>query len=198
MVIAFAQISLYITVELKRFKTSFFPSSTYNWNKLDPDIQKSSSLEIYKRALLKFIRPTSANVYKINHPRGLKLLTRLRLGLSHLREHNFRYNFNDTIDPFCSCRTNCLETTEHFLLHCPIYASFRLNLFDNLRNNNILVLPLNKSSIVQIFYMDPKIMTIRTIILSFPVQLILLFNRNVLMIRYLINPSINQNENFAL
>ena len=38
-------------------------------------------------------------------------------------------------------------------------------------------------------------MTIRTIILSFPVQLILLFNRDVLMIRYLINPSINQNEN---
>ena len=58
---------------------------------------------------------------------------------------------NDTIDPFCLCRTNCLETTEHFLLHCPIYASFRLNLFDNLRNNNILVLPLNKPSIVQIF-----------------------------------------------
>ena len=28
---------------------------------------------------------------------------------------------------------------------------FRLNLFENLRNNNILVLPLNKSSIVQSF-----------------------------------------------
>ena len=142
--------SLYYS-RTERFKASFFPSSTYNWNKLDPDIQKSSSLEIYKRALLKFIRPTSANVYKIHHPRGLKLLTRLRLGLSHLREHKFRHNFNDTIDPFCLCRTNCLETTEHFLLHCPIYASFRLNLFDNLRNNNILVLPLNKPSIVQIF-----------------------------------------------
>ena len=32
-----------------------------------------------------------------------------------------------------------------------MYASFRLNLFDNLLNNNILVLPLNKSSIVQFF-----------------------------------------------
>ena len=46
----------------ERFKASFFLSSTYNWNKLDTDIQKSSSLEIYKRAVLKFIRPTSANV----------------------------------------------------------------------------------------------------------------------------------------
>ena len=42
----------------ERFKASFFPSSTYNWNQLDPDIHKSSSLEIYKRALLKFIHPT--------------------------------------------------------------------------------------------------------------------------------------------
>ena len=115
----------------ERFKASFFPSGTYNWNQLDPDLQKSFSLEICKRALLKFIRPTSANVYKIHHPRGLKLLTRLPLGLSHLCENKFRHNFNDTIDPFCLC----LEKTEHFLLLCPIYASFRLNLFDNLRNN---------------------------------------------------------------
>ena len=115
----------------ERFKASFFPSSTYNWNQLDPDFQKSFSLEICKRALLKFIRPMSANVYKIHHPRGLKLLTRLPLGLSHLCENKFRHNFNDTIDPFCLC----LEKTEHFLLLCPIYASFRLNLFDNLRNN---------------------------------------------------------------
>ena len=103
-VIAFAQISLYITVELKRFKASFFPSSTYIWNQ----IQNSSSFEIYKRALLKFIRPTSSNVYNIHRQRGLKLLTWLRLGLIHLREHKFRHNFNDTIDPFCLCRTNCL------------------------------------------------------------------------------------------
>ena len=39
----------------EHFKASFFPSSTYNWNQLDPDIHKSSSLEINNRALLKFI-----------------------------------------------------------------------------------------------------------------------------------------------
>ena len=52
--------------------------------------------------------------------------------------------------------SNCLETTEHFLLHCATYASFHLNLFDNLRNNNILVLPLNKSSIVQFFLYESE------------------------------------------
>ena len=43
---------------------------------MDQDIQNSSFLEKYKRALLKFIRPTSANVYKIHLQRGLKSLTR--------------------------------------------------------------------------------------------------------------------------
>ena len=81
---------------------------------------------------------------------SIYLLTRLRLGLSHLREHKFRHNFNDTIDPFCLCGTNNLETSEHFLLHCPTYACLRRKLFDNLHNNNILLLPLEKSLIVQI------------------------------------------------
>ena len=85
----------------ERFKSTFFPSCSSNWNQLDPNIKNSSSIEIFKRALLSFIRPKPANVYRIHHPRGLKLLTRLRLDLSHLREHKFRHNFNDTIDPFC-------------------------------------------------------------------------------------------------
>ena len=34
----------------------------------------------------------------------IKLLTRLRLGLNHLREHKFRCNFQDTVNPpLCSC-----------------------------------------------------------------------------------------------
>ena len=73
------------------------------------------------------------------------------MGLSHLREHKFRHNFNDTIDPFCLCGTNSLETSEHFLLHCPTFASLRLKLFDNLHNSNILLLPYDKSLIVQMF-----------------------------------------------
>ena len=137
-------------VRTERFKSTFFPSCSSNWNQLDPNIKNSSSIEIFKRALLSFIRPKPANVYRIHHPRGLKLLTRLRLGLSHLREHKFRHNFNDTIDPFCLCGTNNLETSEHFLLHCPTYAYLRHKLFDNLHNNNILLLPLEKSLILQI------------------------------------------------
>ena len=86
-----------------------------------------------------------------HHPRGLKLLTRLRLGFSHLREHKFRHNFHDTIYPFCLRKTNDIETNEHFLLHCPNYYTQRPILFDNLRANDIAFLPLNSSSVVQLF-----------------------------------------------
>ena len=119
-------------VRIERFKSTFFPSCFLNWNKLGLNIKNSSSLEIFKRALLSFNRPKPAEIYKVHHPKGLKLLTRLRLGLSHLREHTFRPNFNDTIDPFCLCVTNSVETSEHFLLHFPTFASLRLKLFDNL------------------------------------------------------------------
>ena len=92
-----------------------------------------------------------ARVKKVHHPKGLKLLTRLCLGLSHLRGNKFRKHFNDTIDPFCLCGTNSLETSAHFLLHCPTFASLRLNLFDNLHHKNILLLPYDKSLNVQMF-----------------------------------------------
>ena len=139
-----------LKLAIKNVLLQSFTDLRVNWNQLDPNIQNSSSIEIFKRALLKCIRPKSAQVYKIHHPRGLKLLTRIRLGLIHLREHKFRHNFNDTIDPFCLCGTNCLETSEHYFLHCPTYAHLRLKLFENLRINNILLLPLTKPLILQI------------------------------------------------
>ena len=61
-------------------------------------------------------------VYKINDPIGLKFLTRLRVNLSHLREHKFRYNFLDTFNPLCSCSIK-IEYTKHYLL---AFLSIRL------------------------------------------------------------------------
>ena len=33
------------------------------------------------------------------NPQGITLITRLRFGLSHLREHKFKHSFQDTINP---------------------------------------------------------------------------------------------------
>ena len=70
------------------FKNSFFPFCVKEWNSLSFEIRNAVSIGAFKHSLLKFIRPTPANTYNINDFDGLKLLSRLRIGLSHLREHN--------------------------------------------------------------------------------------------------------------
>ena len=44
-----------------------------------------------------------------------ELINRLRLGFSHLREHKFRHNFDDTVNPLCSYTLET-ENTKHFFL----------------------------------------------------------------------------------
>ena len=62
---------------------------------------------------------------------GVKYLTRLRLGFSHLKEHKFKHNFQDSVDPLCSCGIET-ESTKHFLLHCANFSIQRKTLFDKL------------------------------------------------------------------
>ena len=45
--------------------------------------------------------------------KGIKYLTRLRLGLSHLHKHKFKNNFQNTSNPFCICGCD-IENTRHF------------------------------------------------------------------------------------
>ena len=45
------------------------------------------------------IRPSPNSVFDIRNLKGIKLITRLRLGLSRLREHKFEHSFQDTLNP---------------------------------------------------------------------------------------------------
>ena len=67
------------------------------WNSLNIDIRSSSSINVFKKELLKYFKPKPNSTYNINDTKGLKLLTRLWLGLSHLGDHKFRDNFQDCI-----------------------------------------------------------------------------------------------------
>ena len=42
------------------------------------------------------------------------------IGMSHLREHKFKHNFQDCLNPICSCDLD-IESTSHFLPHCPTF-----------------------------------------------------------------------------
>ena len=58
-------------------------------------------------------------------------LTRLRVGLNHLREQKFRHGISDTTDPFCPCNTE-IETVSHFFLRCLNYTNLSLDLMNEL------------------------------------------------------------------
>ena len=74
----------------------------------------------FKNVFLKIGRPTPKPVYDINDHNGLRLLTRLRLGLSHLNEHKFNHNFKDCVNPLCPCSLQ-VESVSHFF--CTVITS---------------------------------------------------------------------------
>ena len=73
------------------------------WNKVDANIRISASCNVFVRFILQFIRPEPNEVFNVENSGGLKFLTRIRLGLSHLADHKFRHNFHYCVNPICSC-----------------------------------------------------------------------------------------------
>ena len=103
------------------------------------NIRNSASCNVFKRVILKFIRPEPSQVFNVDSSEGLKVLTRIRLGLSHLADDKFRDNFQDSINFICSCGQE-LEASTHFLLHCSNYHCARQTLFTkiNIIDSSIL------------------------------------------------------------
>ena len=79
---------------------------------------------------------------------GIKYLTRLRLVFSHLKEHKFKRNFQDSVDPLCSGGIEP-ESSKHFFLHCDNFGIQRKTLFDEFTELNIDVLTRNNDYIVK-------------------------------------------------
>ena len=82
------------------FSNRFFPYCLKEWQILNPVIKQSESLAQFKKSILQFIRPVQNNIFDVSDyegidNEGIKLLTRLRLGLSHLNKHKFLHGFLD-------------------------------------------------------------------------------------------------------
>ena len=98
------------------FSDSFFPSAIKEFHKLDFQISHNSSFQSFRKFLVKSIRPVPNSLFDDNDPLGVKLLTRLRVGLSHLKDQKFRHGFNDTIDPRSEEHTSELQVTVNNLV----------------------------------------------------------------------------------
>ena len=100
------------------FKNDFFPSVIIEWNKLDLSLRRCDSYNVFQSNILKFVRPSSNLSFNCHNSIVIKYITRIRLGLSHLREHKFKHSLQDTLNPICNC-VNDVKSGIHFFLHCP-------------------------------------------------------------------------------
>ena len=112
-------------------ETSLFPWAIVEWNKLDSKIQNLSS-SAFKGHLIKVIRPPSNSVFNIDNLIGVKYITRLRIGLSHLNKHKFNNNFENCLSPKCICSSEN-ESTLYFFLHCHYYIPIRKTMFEEVK-----------------------------------------------------------------
>ena len=112
--------------------------------------QEADSVKVFKKCLLTFVRPMPNSICNINNALAVKHLTRLRIRLSRLKEHKFKHNFQDSIDPMCSCSSG-IETTIHFFLHCANFNIQRQSLFDKIATIDANILTENEDSIVNTF-----------------------------------------------
>ena len=133
----------------KKISSFKFLAFISEWNSLDINIRNSSSINVFKKELLEFIRPVPNSTYNINNTKGLKLLTILRLGLSHLGDHKFRHIFQDCVSPMCYCGQDN-ETTTHFLLQCSNYYCAKKTLFHKINQVSGTILRQNDSTITKI------------------------------------------------
>ena len=108
-------------------------------------MSNADSFEVFEKRILSFIRPMLYSICNIQNPLGVKYLTRLRIGFSHLKEHKFKHNFQDSIDPMCSCSSG-IETTIHFFLHCANFNTQRETLFDKTATIDANILTGNEDS----------------------------------------------------
>ena len=123
------------------FSNFFLPQTIREWDKLVTSICQAPSYSVFRKALLDFIRPTAISTFGTNDVSNLKLLTRLRVGFSHLREHKFKHNFQDTLNPLCPCSLEA-EDTYHIFMRCQNFSNQRNVHFDdvNLLTANVPII----------------------------------------------------------
>ena len=131
------------------------PQTIREWNKHDTSICQAPSHPVFRKAFLDFIRSTANSTFGTDDVSGLKLLTRLLVGFSHLREHKFKHNFQDTLKPSCPCSLEA-EDTYHFFMPCQNFSNQRNVLFNDLNSVNSEILKMSEKEIVQVFLLGNK------------------------------------------
>jgi hypothetical protein len=112
-------------------RNSFFPSTTRLWNNLPSKSKTALTTIAFKKSLKTPYSNTKNSYFTKCYGQIGNLITRLRLGLSALNSHRFKYNFIES--PYCNHCHIIIETTHHYLFTCPAYTIPRARFMDDLR-----------------------------------------------------------------
>ena len=102
-------------------------------------------------------------------------MTRLRLGLSHLREHIFNHDFQNCINSLCSFGLD-IESTSHFFLHCPLFDDKRITLLRTLNKIDCKLIETNESSLIEALLFDISLLGLKEKSLTFNASIDYIFS----------------------
>ena len=108
-------------------------------------IRKVGSFSVSENNILKFIRATPNIVFYCKNHRGIKLITQVRVGRSHLHWHKSKHCFQDTLNPTCS--------SGFYVLHCPMYNNERHDLLSTIKNIDCRLLDVTETVLIKSFYL---------------------------------------------
>ena len=74
------------------------------WNQVDETIKNLPTVSLFKRELVRLVRPSKKPYFGINDLEGT------RVQFSNLREHKFRHNFRCP-SPMYLCQTGTMNTS---------------------------------------------------------------------------------------
>jgi hypothetical protein len=110
-------------------KNSFLPATVEEWNSLDSKIKESPSISAFKRALSKCKKKPPPHFYAGNRHDSAHHC-RMRLGCSALK-YDLCMELKVIPSSTCACGGGP-ENANHYLYECPIYATQRTSMMENL------------------------------------------------------------------
>ena len=147
-----------IRARTEKFRSSFYPDCLFEWNKLDPEVRESPSVNILKKKLFSQIRPPANSVYGIHNPKEIAYLTQLRVGLNKLNFHKFKH-FKDTESTQCVQLTMALKIRNTSCCFAILSQSIDtiFSLVSMTYSKPTDTLRLQKTTFCNFFYMEIKI-----------------------------------------
>ena len=117
------------------YKNSFFPECIKVWNSLPENVKKADNTCIFKKRINdslgeKIDRRSTSHIKHFHDGFFGTFLTQVKLNLSPVRAHLFKYNIID--NPFCPACGDEIETAMHYFLECKIYNINRQKMLMNL------------------------------------------------------------------